>query len=59
MAILGHLRLLVIGSLITASIAKPFERRVGDGDEDDTPLPLVIWHGKRTFGLPRKKHVHG
>ncbi|KAK3899656.1 Alpha/Beta hydrolase protein [Staphylotrichum tortipilum] len=44
MAPLNPLRLLVIGSLITASIAKPLERRLDDG-EDDTPLPLVIWHG--------------
>ncbi|KAK4099269.1 alpha/beta-hydrolase [Parathielavia hyrcaniae] len=45
MAILGRLRLLLIGSLITASIANPVERRHLDNDEDDTPLPLVIWHG--------------
>ncbi|KAK4149750.1 Alpha/Beta hydrolase protein [Chaetomidium leptoderma] len=46
MAILNHLKLLVIGSLITASIAKPVERRFDDvDDDDDTPLPLVIWHG--------------
>ncbi|KAK4125776.1 palmitoyl-hydrolase-like protein [Parathielavia appendiculata] len=45
MAILQGLRLLFIGSLITTTIAKPVERQRGDGDEDDTPLPLVIWHG--------------
>jgi palmitoyl-protein thioesterase len=46
MAILTSLRLLALGSLIATSIAKPVERRFEDGDDDDTPLPLVIWHGK-------------
>lgn len=45
MAILSRLRLLVVGSLIAASIATPVGR-FDDGDDDDTPLPLVIWHGK-------------
>ncbi|KAK4041612.1 Alpha/Beta hydrolase protein [Parachaetomium inaequale] len=46
MAIVKHLKLLVVGSLIAAVIAKPVERRFEAGDEDDdTPLPLVIWHG--------------
>ncbi|KAL2260609.1 hypothetical protein VTK26DRAFT_5328 [Humicola hyalothermophila] len=47
MAILGQLnfrRLFVAGSLVTAAIAGPLERRSDDSD-DDTPLPLVIWHG--------------
>ncbi|KAL2177748.1 Alpha/Beta hydrolase protein [Thermothelomyces heterothallicus CBS 202.75] len=47
MAIVKGVKLLVLGSLIAASIAKPLERRFesGDDDDDDTPLPLVIWHG--------------
>jgi palmitoyl-protein thioesterase len=45
MAIVKQLRLLVIGSLLTAAIAKPVHLRSDDGDDDDTPLPLVIWHG--------------
>ncbi|KXX79733.1 Palmitoyl-protein thioesterase 1 [Madurella mycetomatis] len=47
MAILSGLRLLVTtGSLLTASLAKPLAQRFDDGsDDDDTPLPLVIWHG--------------
>ncbi|KAK4239008.1 Alpha/Beta hydrolase protein [Achaetomium macrosporum] len=45
MAILYSLRLLAIGSLLTSSVAKPVERRLENGGDDDTPLPLVIWHG--------------
>lgn len=40
-------QLLIAGSLLAASLAKPVERRFDSGD-DDTPLPLVIWHGKRS-----------
>ncbi|GAB1319703.1 hypothetical protein MFIFM68171_09913 [Madurella fahalii] len=46
MAILSNLKLLVTaGLLLTASLAKPLEWRFDDGSDDDTPLPLVIWHG--------------
>ncbi|KAL2019868.1 hypothetical protein VTK56DRAFT_9130 [Thermocarpiscus australiensis] len=47
MAILNQLKLLLVtGSLLTATFAKPLERRFKNADEDDeTPLPLVIWHG--------------
>lgn len=48
MAIRNQLRLfLVAGSLLTASLAKPVERPFDDSD-DDTPLPVLIWHGERT-----------
>ncbi|SPQ25393.1 17347551-0a19-473c-95bb-0e093a496657 [Thermothielavioides terrestris] len=43
MAFFLRLTLLAIGLLVATSIAKPVERRFED--EDDTPLPLVIWHG--------------
>ncbi len=46
MAVFSQLKLFVVGSLIAAAIAKPVEPRYDDGDDDDTPLPLVIWHGK-------------
>lgn len=48
MAIRNQLKLLLVaGSLLTASLAKPIvERAFEDDDDDDTPLPLVIWHGK-------------
>jgi palmitoyl-protein thioesterase len=56
MAIVKHLKLLVIESLFAAAIAKPVERRFeSGGDDDDTPLPLVIWHGKRAFRRPTEK----
>jgi palmitoyl-protein thioesterase len=49
MAIRNQLRLLLVaGSLLTASLAKPVERPFDDSD-DDTPLPVLIWHGKRTI----------
>ncbi|EAQ87488.1 hypothetical protein CHGG_04107 [Chaetomium globosum CBS 148.51] len=44
MAFVGALKLLAVGSLISASVAKPIEPRF-QNDNDDTPLPLVIWHG--------------
>ena len=41
----NHLKfLLTAGSLLTATVANPLNKR-SDDDEDDTPLPLVIWHG--------------
>lgn len=48
MTILNYLKLLAIGSLVAAAIANPVERRF-ENDDDDTPLPLVIWHGKRAI----------
>jgi palmitoyl-protein thioesterase len=45
MAFVRALRLLTVGSLIAASVAKPVDPRFENGDDDDTPLPLVIWHG--------------
>lgn len=47
MAIYSHLKLLfTAGSLLTAAVANPLNKRFDD-DDDDTPLPLVIWHGER------------
>jgi hypothetical protein len=46
MAIRNHLTALVIaGSLLSAALTKPLDVRFSD-DTDDTPLPVVIWHGK-------------
>ncbi|KAK4182571.1 Alpha/Beta hydrolase protein [Podospora australis] len=46
MAIITQLRLLLTaGSLLATSFASPLEKRFGDDDDDDTPLPVVIWHG--------------
>ncbi|KAK0636796.1 Alpha/Beta hydrolase protein [Bombardia bombarda] len=48
MAIRNQLKLLfTAGSLITAALANPInqnQKSLAD-DDDDTPLPLVIWHG--------------
>ncbi|KAK3379037.1 Alpha/Beta hydrolase protein [Lasiosphaeria ovina] len=45
MAIRNQLRLLLTaGSLVTAAVANPLPKPLGD-DTDDLPLPLVIWHG--------------
>lgn len=43
MAFVRALRLLAVGSLITAAVAKPVAPWISN--DDDTPLPLVIWHG--------------
>ncbi|KAH6632417.1 Alpha/Beta hydrolase protein [Chaetomium tenue] len=57
MAFVGALRLLAVGSLITASVAKPIEPRF-QNDNDDTPLPLVIWHGLGdTYQADGVRHV--
>jgi len=46
MAIRNQLKALVIsGSLLLAALTKPVDVRFDD-DTDDTPLPVVIWHGK-------------
>ncbi|KAK3943390.1 palmitoyl-protein thioesterase [Diplogelasinospora grovesii] len=46
MAISTSLRyLLTAGSLLTAVLAKPVQKVLDEDEEDDTPLPLVIWHG--------------
>ncbi|KAK3352203.1 Alpha/Beta hydrolase protein [Lasiosphaeria hispida] len=36
--------LLTAGSLLTTALATPLQKPLND-DDDDTPLPLVIWHG--------------
>lgn len=47
MAISKQLKLLFTsGSLIAAALASPAQKPLSDDDIDDTPLPLVIWHGK-------------
>ena len=48
MAISKQLKLLFTsGSLIAAALASPVQKPLSsDDDIDDTPLPLVIWHGK-------------
>ena len=47
MAISKQLKLLLTsGSLIAAALASPVQKPLNDDDIDDTPLPLVIWHGK-------------
>ncbi|KAL0472549.1 palmitoyl-protein thioesterase [Neurospora intermedia] len=46
MAISKQLKLLLTsGSLIAAALASPVQKPLNDDDIDDTPLPLVIWHG--------------
>lgn len=51
MTIRNQLKLLVTaGSLIAASLANPVQRPLthnDDDDENDTPLPVVIWHGRQ------------
>jgi hypothetical protein len=50
MARVNHFRRIVVASLFAAAVAKPVQHRFEDGEDgDDTPLPLVIWHGKRTL----------
>ena len=45
MAISSQLKLLLTAGLLAArSVAVPSQRTLED-DDDDTPLPLVIWHG--------------
>lgn len=42
-------KLLTLGSLVVSSVAlpsSPSQRPLGDDDDNDTPLPLIIWHGK-------------
>ena len=52
MALYNNLRLLLTaGSLLTAAFANPLPKRLEDEDDDDTPLPLVIWHGKTMRAL--------
>lgn len=43
-------KLLTVGCLIVSSVALPSlpsQQPLGDDDDNDTPLPLIIWHGKR------------
>lgn len=40
-------KLLTLGSLATFAIALPGSQRpLGDDEDNDTPLPLIIWHGE-------------
>lgn len=44
-------RLLTFGSLLASTIAFPSSQRpLQDDDDDDTPLPLIIWHGQ--YNIP-------
>lgn len=45
LASLGLLASSLAGGVLGGVISGPLTRRDGDGDNDDTPLPLVIWHG--------------
>ncbi|KAK1749503.1 palmitoyl-protein thioesterase [Echria macrotheca] len=46
MAILSQTKLLLtVGSLLSAALANPVAKRSDDDDDNDTPLPVVIWHG--------------
>ena len=48
MAPTQHLKLLLtLGLLAARSLAAPggFPQKPMPGDDDDTPLPLVVWHG--------------
>lgn len=43
-------KLLTLGSLATLAIALPGSQRpLGDDEDNDTPLPLIIWHGELDF----------
>lgn len=43
-------KLLTLGSLATSAVALPSSQRpIGDEDDNDTPLPLIIWHGEPTL----------
>lgn len=40
-------KLLTLGSLATFAVALPGSQRpLGDDEDNDTPLPLIIWHGE-------------
>ncbi|KAK5654545.1 hypothetical protein OQA88_7174 [Cercophora sp. LCS_1] len=46
MAISRQLKLLfTAGSLLSAAFAKPAQKILDGDDDNDTPLPVVIWHG--------------
>lgn len=54
MAISKQLKLLFTsGSLIAAALASPVQKPLSDDDIDDTPLPLVVWHGKSEILMRR------
>jgi len=38
-------RLFVAGFLLSAALARSLTK-FDDDEDDDTPLPLVIWHGR-------------
>ncbi|KAK0620573.1 Alpha/Beta hydrolase protein [Immersiella caudata] len=41
-----HLKqLFTAGLLLTGAFANPLHKRTDDDEDDDTPLPVVIWHG--------------
>lgn len=40
-------KLLTLGSLATFAVALPGSQKpLGEDDDNDTPLPLIIWHGE-------------
>lgn len=52
-------KLLTLGSLATFAVALPgSQRTLGDDEDNDTPLPLIIWHGKQPASSVRSdSHV--
>ena len=49
MALVRHMKLLLTFGSLASALALPgwLQKTLGDDeDNDDTPLPLVIWHGK-------------
>lgn len=45
-------RLLTLGSLLASTVASPSSQRpLGEDDDTDNPLPLIIWHGKQLLSL--------
>jgi len=45
-------QLFTAGLLLTGALANPLTRRTDDDEDDDTPLPLVIWHGSSILNTP-------
>lgn len=56
MALLRHLKLLAtVVPLVVASVIVPAPQNVhkrAPEDDDDTPLPVVIWHGMDELPFP-------
>ncbi|KAI6353753.1 hypothetical protein MCOR25_008896 [Pyricularia grisea] len=44
MSLSYYLKHLFLGSLVTSTLARPQQKPLAN-DDDDTPLPVVIWHG--------------